>query len=75
MTKGIQLKEISYIEDFTSGSGGQCELIISSTDDAEIIIHSLDTYDDSQHDYSINKEDWELIKRMVDNHFKNKKEG
>lgn len=79
MASGIKLNEISYIEDYSRGRGGQCELrftpVTSETQEKDILISSKDSLDDTIHNYSINQEDWELIKRMVDNHFKNKKEG
>lgn len=44
------------------------ELMFSKEDDV-VWICSTDEEDGTQHDYELNKKDWELIKKVVDNFF------
>lgn len=73
---GLFVDEIVFTQDFSTGSGGQNSLTFTPVQQSEkekvkpIWISSTDTNDDTQHDYSIYKEDWEIIKRVIDNYFK-----
>lgn len=67
---GIHIDELRYVEDFESGSGGQCEMIISRGTDDSVIISTVSTKNDVQHDFSIKKDDWMFIKQAIDRHLK-----
>lgn len=68
---GIYIDELRYVEDFDSGSGGQCEMRISMDEEERgesITVSTCSTNNDVQHDFNLKKNDWLLIRQAIDRH-------
>ena len=64
--------EISLVNDFSSGSGGVCRLNFVSDEHDDVWVVSNNSNDDTQHNYTLTKEDWILLKMHVDKLFQKK---
>lgn len=63
MRTQVVTDNVKFIQEFNG-----CTHTMHITNSSEgVLIQTIDSSDNSQHDFDINKKDWELIKMVIDN--------
>lgn len=64
VSEGIFVDEIKFIRSHATG----VSILYAQVDDngKEIHIQTTDSKEDTQHDFTLDKEEWEIIKRIID---------
>lgn len=75
--QGIIVDEIRFVNICNTSNGEETFELSASVPEKgkELFICTISNRDDSQHDFGLTKDEWEIFKRIIDMQFKQEAEG